>query len=315
MVEVQELGKSLIEEAVKWQAQDIYLLPKIDDYEIYLRIDDERRLFQTCPQEQAVGLISHFKFVAGMNVGEKRRAQLGACHYDFADGETAALRLSTVGDYQGRESLVVRLLFDRRRELKFWFDGLNALLPKIIDRGLYLFSGPVGSGKTTLMYELVSRKYPDSQIITIEDPVEIKQDQMLQLQLNPSIAMTYDNLIKLSLRHRPDVLIIGEIRDKETAQSVIRASLTGIRVFSTVHAKSIPGVYARILELGVSREELDNCLAGIAYQRLIGGGGLIDFAQDHFQSHKADSWNEKIDQLFTTGHLTYEQAEAEKIKD
>ncbi|WP_019776400.1 competence type IV pilus ATPase ComGA [Streptococcus sobrinus] len=315
MVEVQELGKELIRQAVEEQAQDIYLLPKPAVYKIYLRFGEKRHLIQTCPPEQAAGLISHFKFLAGMNVGEKRRAQLGACDYAFADGETAALRLSTVGDYQGRESLVIRLLFDRKRELKFWFDGLNALLPKITGRGLYLFSGPVGSGKTTLMYELVSRKYPDSQIITIEDPVEIKQDNMLQLQLNPSIGMTYDHLIKLSLRHRPDVLIIGEIRDRETAQAVIRASLTGIRVFSTVHAKSIPGVYARILELGVSQDELDNCLAGIAYQRLIGGGGLIDFAQDHFQNHQAECWNEKIDQLLAAGHLTEEEAAAEKIKD
>ncbi len=315
MVEVQVLAKDLIRQAVDEQAQDVYVIPKAKAYQIFLRIGEKRHLGQTCSLEQAQGLISHFKFLAGMNVGEKRRAQLGACDYAFADGERAALRLSTVGDYQGRESLVIRLLFDRRRALNFWFDGLNALLPKIISRGLYLFSGPVGSGKTTLMYELVSRRYPDSQIITIEDPVEIKQEKMLQLQLNPSIEMTYDNLIKLSLRHRPDILIIGEIRDKETAQAVIRASLTGIRVFSTVHAKSIPGVYARILELGVSKDELDNCLAGIAYQRLIGGGGLIDFAQDHFQNHKADNWNEKIDQLFAAGHLTKEEAQAEKIKD
>lgn len=130
------------------------------------------------------------------------------------------------------------------------------------------------------MYHLARLKFPDKQILTIEDPVEIKQEDMLQLQLNEAIGATYDNLIKLSLRHRPDLLIIGEIRDAETARAVIRASLTGATVFSTVHARSISGVYARMLELGVGPEELNNALQGIAYQRLIGGGGVVDFAKE-----------------------------------
>ena len=117
-------------------------------------------------------------------------------------------------------------------------------------------------------------------MISIEDPVEIKQDNVLQLQVNQAIDMTYDNLIKLSLRHRPDVLIIGEIRDKETARAVIRASLTGVTVLSTIHAKSVAGVYERLLDLGVDKSELDNALQGIAYMRLIKGGGVIDFASE-----------------------------------
>ncbi len=97
--------------------------------------------------------------------------------------------------------------------------------------------------------------------MSIEDPVEIKQEAMLQLQLNETIGMTYDSLIKLSLRHRPDLLIIGEIRDRETARAVVRASLTGATVFSTIHAKSVRGVYERLLELGVSEDELRMVLA------------------------------------------------------
>lgn len=157
-------------------------------------------------------------------------------------------------------------------------------------RGLYLFSGPVGSGKTTLMYQLASEVFKNKQIITIEDPVEIKNDKMLQLQLNEDIGMTYDALIKLSLRHRPDILIIGEIRDQATARAVIRASLTGVMVFSTIHAKSIPGVYDRLIELGVNYQELENSLKLIAYQRLIGGGSLIDFETSNFKKHSSDKW-------------------------
>ena len=312
---VQELGKKIIAEAVQSRAQDIYIIPKKNSYELYMRIGEERRFIDTYNYQLMANLISHFKFVAGMNVGEKRRSQLGACDYYYEKDKKISLRLSSVGDYRNYESLVIRLLFDGRHDLKFWFDGMNLILKEIKGRGLYLFSGPVGSGKTTLMYQLVKEKFSNSQVITIEDPVEIKQDDMLQLQLNESIEMTYDNLIKLSLRHRPDILIIGEIRDKETARAVIRASLTGAIVFSTIHAKSIPGVYARLLELGVSREELKNALRGIAYQRLIKGGGVIDFAQRNYQEHSAQKWNQQIYSLFAEGYITKEEAQAEKIND
>ena len=312
---VQKFGKKIIAEAVQNRAQDIYIIPKKDSYELYMRIGEERRFIDTYNYRLMANLISHFKFVAGMNVGEKRRSQLGACDYYYEKDKKISLRLSSVGDYRNYESLVIRLLFDGRHDLKFWFDGMNLILKEIKGRGLYLFSGPVGSGKTTLMYQLVKEKFSNSQVITIEDPVEIKQDDMLQLQLNESIEMTYDNLIKLSLRHRPDILIIGEIRDKETARAVIRASLTGAIVFSTIHAKSIPGVYARLLELGVSREELKNALRGIAYQRLIKGGGVIDFAQRNYQEHSAQKWNQQIYSLFAEGYITKEEAQAEKIND
>jgi competence protein ComGA len=149
--------------------------------------------------------------------------------------------------------------------------------------------------------------------MSIEDPVEIKQDNMLQLQLNDQIGMTYDNLIKLSLRHRPDLLIIGEIRDRETARAVVRASLTGVTVFSTIHAKSVRGVYERLLELGVSEEELKIVLQGICYQRLIAGGGVVDFATENYQEHSASRWNQQMDLLAQSGYIQLAQAQAEKI--
>ncbi len=310
---VQNLAKEIIKDAVELNAQDIYMIPKGDHYELYMRVGDERRFVDVYDFDCMASLISHFKFVAGMNVGEKRRSQLGSCDYSFAEGEEVSLRLSSVGDYRGQESLVVRLLYSERHDLTYWFNGMHNLKEALGGRGLYLFSGPVGSGKTTLMYQLVAQAFPDKQIITIEDPVEIKQDNMLQLQLNESIDMTYDSLIKLSLRHRPDILIIGEIRDVATARAVIRASLTGAMVFSTIHAKSIPGVYARLLELGVSQQELDNSLRLIAYQRLIGGGGVIDFETRHFQNHQPTDWNEKMDRLADQGHITWKQALTEKI--
>ncbi|HGA3552194.1 TPA: ATPase, T2SS/T4P/T4SS family [Streptococcus agalactiae] len=138
-------------------------------------------------------------------------------------------------------------------------------------------------------------------------------DKMLQLQLNEDIGMTYDALIKLSLRHRPDILIIGEIRDQATARAVIRASLTGVMVFSTIHAKSISGVYDRLIELGVNYQELENSLKLIAYQRLIGGGSLIDFETGNFKKHSSDKWNRQVDILAEEGHISKKQAQVEKI--
>lgn len=309
---VQKIAKEMIQLARQEAAQDIYLIPKSSCYELYMRVGDERRFIQTYDFDLLSSVISHFKFVSGMNVGEKRRSQLGSCDYDCGD-VMVSLRLSTVGDYRGYESLVIRLLHDEERELRFWFDNLPDLRKKVNSRGLYLFSGPVGSGKTTLMHQLAQMRFGQQQVMSIEDPVEIKQENMLQLQLNETIGMTYDSLIKLSLRHRPDLLIIGEIRDQETARAVVRASLTGATVFSTIHAKSIRGVYERLLELGVSEDELRMVLQGVCYQRLIGGGGVIDFVNQDYQKHEASLWNQQIDQLFADGYISADQRQAEKI--
>lgn len=309
---IQEKARQMIENAVATKVSDLYLIPRGEKYQLYHRIMDNRELLDELDEEEVLAMIGHFKFLAGLNVGEKRRSQQGSCEYDYGTGEVS-LRLSTVGDYRGKESMVIRFLYNTTQELTFWFDAVDRIAQEIKGRGLYLFAGPVGSGKTTLMYHLAKLKFPDKQILTIEDPVEIKQDDMLQLQLNEAIGATYDNLIKLSLRHRPDLLIIGEIRDEETARAVIRASLTGATVFSTVHARSVSGVYARMLELGVKREELNNTLQGIAYQRLIGGGGVVDFAKENFESYSATDWNEQIDNLLAAGHISLRQAETEKI--
>lgn len=312
---IQNFGKELISFAVAKQAQDLYLLPCGSNYNIFIRSGEKKEYLQYDNHLDLSHLISHFKFMAGMNVGEQRRPQLGSCDYVYDQGKSVALRLSSVGDYKGQESLVIRLLHDGQSDLKFWDDSDKKVGEAVSGRGLYLFSGPVGSGKTSLMYQLAKEKFSNQQIITIEDPVEIKQKEMLQLQLNESIGMTYDSLIKLSLRHRPDLLIIGEIRDYETARAVVRASLTGTTIFSTVHAKSIKGVYARLLELGVSESELKNSLQAIFYQRLIKGGGLVDVAKENFQQHSARVWNQSLEKLFDQGEITLSEKITESIKD
>ncbi|CRU55185.1 late competence protein ComGA [Streptococcus equi subsp. equi] len=115
---IQELAKRLIRQAEELQAQDIYILPRGTGYELLMRVGDDRRLIDVCESDRMANLISHFKFVAGMNVGEKRRCQLGACDYDLDDTKVS-LRLSAVGDYQGQESLVIRLLYHHQRQLRY----------------------------------------------------------------------------------------------------------------------------------------------------------------------------------------------------
>ena len=311
---VQQLAKNLITEAVESRVTDLYFLPLGGDYSVTARKKDSRIPLMTLNQEDYQALLAHFKFLAGMNVGERRRTQVGACSYDYGPG-TISLRFSTVGDFRNRETLVIRLLYDRLEELHFWYEDMAKLAKQYSKRGLYLFAGPVGSGKTSLMYRLAQESFKGSQILSIEDPVEIQSDQILQLQVNPEIGLTYDNLIKLSLRHRPDLLMIGEIRDSQTAHAVIRASLTGVTVFSTIHAKGVKGVYDRMLELGVSKYELDRSLQGVCYQRLIKGGGLIDFAKEKFKYHSSRQWNQQVLLLHQEGIITDEEARKEQIED
>ena len=310
---IEEFGRELIGCACEAGVQDIYIIPLGEGYQIHFRRSECRKLWKEVSLEETVTLIGHFKFLAGMNVGERRRPQLGSCLYDLGKKQVS-LRLSTVGDYRGLESMVIRLLQDQEMDLHFWNQSLSEVAEFVRGRGLYLFAGPVGSGKTTLMHAIARIKFSGSQMMSIEDPVEVREDKMLQLQLNEAIGMTYDSLIKLSLRHRPDLLIIGEVRDCETARAAIRAALTGTTVFTTIHARSVPGVYGRLLELGVTPEEMNQAVRGICYQRLIHGGGVVDAVESDFISHKPDAWNAQIDALLQAGEISDWEAQREKIE-
>lgn len=162
------------------------------------------------------------------------------------------------------------------------------------------------------MNYIAKKKFFAKQVITIEDPVELVCSEFLQLQLNEAIGNTYDNLIKLSLRHMPDLVIVGEIRDQATARAVIRASLTGYTVFSTIHARSISGVYARLLELGADSSEIKYALSGIVYQRLIGGKGVLTYADKNFLDHTDQTWHNKIEKLVKSGLINGDVASSEK---
>lgn len=291
---IQVLAKTLLQKAVDQMVHDLYFVALEGKYSLYFRTATERRFERELDLEQGQALIAHMKFLAGMNLGESRRVQLGACTYVLDKGEQR-LRLSTVGDFHGQESLVIRLLHHQQSQLHFWNSEIFKSF--IGGRGLYLFSGPVGSGKTSLMYKFAREHFKNQQVICIEDPVELVETEFLQLQVNKVIGNDYDALIKLSLRHRPDLLIVGEIRDSQTAKAVLRASLTGYTVFSTVHARSISGVITRLKELGLTDWELQSSLQRVIYQRLIAGRGLLVYEKEKFEEWQPDEWNGQIDQL------------------
>lgn len=265
---IEEFSTELVCYGVKQQMQDFYLMPKENFYEYYFR-QGPFYYGQGCVSgETGRQLISRFKYLGQMDVSEKRKAQLGAITYSLQESEQR-LRLSTVGDYLQRESLVIRFLhsFGKSRENYLIPNQLATIRKKCQAKGLYLFCGPVGSGKTTLMYKLA--KESNGQVLTIEDPVEIEEPDFLQLQVNEKIYQTYEELIKLSLRHHPDVLIIGEIRDRKTILGAIRAALTGHCVFATLHASSLEAAENRAIELGGDKQLLQDCLRGIIYQELL----------------------------------------------
>ncbi|MCI1288023.1 MAG: Flp pilus assembly complex ATPase component TadA [[Lactobacillus] timonensis] len=259
----------LLAQLVHQQAADLYFLPQREGVRILANVNGKQVAIKKMPTVIASRWISHLKYRANMSVTEHRRPQAGAIRLKVGT-TTVDVRLSTVGDYCGRESLVLRFIYrltDQAYSLLIpdqWIK-LTAAAKK---RGLMLFAGPTGSGKTTTMYRLARRL--DSQVImTIEDPVEIEEPSFLQLQVNEVAGMGYQELLKVGLRHRPQVFIIGEIRDKQTAMMAVQASLSGHLVMATIHARSATGVIARLYQLGVDDYVISQAISAVAYQRLL----------------------------------------------
>jgi competence protein ComGA len=271
---VKGIFQKLIAEAAKKRASDVYILPQANGFGVhcYTASGIER----LCDYDDDVGsaLIRHVKYGANMDISDGRRPQLGRWLY-ILDGKEINLRVSSVGDFLNRESVVVRILYDQAVHTVSWQD--EKVFHKLVDHigsesGLILLAGRMGSGKTTTLYRAVSGAHRKGMVLTIEDPVEIVAPDFLQLQVNEQAGMAYPDLLKLALRHHPDIMIVGEIRDAKTARIVVEAALTGHLILSTVHARSAIGVWYRMLDFGIDRETLHQVLTGVGYQRL----GIVD---------------------------------------
>lgn len=272
---VKKEAKRLLEDAQDLNVSDVHIMPRRKDYSVDFRVHGrlERHSLQTLSWGRR--LISYFKYLADMDVGEKRQPQSGAKEFTIAN-TPVELRFSTITNVNLEESLVIRIIrqtLSLSQQIHTLFPQDITLLDELIYRksGLILFSGPVGSGKTTTIYQLLRKRMDQQavQIITMEDPVEIYDERFLQTEVSDRAEISYDRLIRASLRHHPDVLVIGEIRDEETARMTIRGALTGHLMVATIHAKDTLGVIARLQELQVSNEQLRQTLIGIISQRLV----------------------------------------------
>lgn len=302
---------------------DLYILPFKHYYRLMVAEQGQLKLFKEVSQDYGCRLIAYLKYRADMAVSEHRRPQLGAMNWHCGP-EKINLRLSSVGDYQGRESLVVRFIYqltDDSYHLLFpeQWQELKTLLHR---RGLILFAGPMGSGKTTTMYRLARELASRQVVMTIEDPVEISEPRFVQLQINDLAGMGYQQLLRLGLRHRPNVFIIGEIRDPQTAMMTIQAALSGHLVLGTVHARDVYGVIARLIQLGISPYYLEQVMTGVCYQRLLmrsdatpavlfdqlSGPALANEIQKQQGRGMTNAWTRYLEQAVATSQLTSEEA-------
>lgn len=274
-MDTEAFASHLLTLADSYRTSDIHVLPEQKHYDVYFRLNGQMEKQYYLDREEGTRLISYFKFLSNMDVGERRRPQSGSTTFKLSE-KAIDCRFSTISNYQSQESLVIRLLKQKEEESLVpgaFFTHEWEKLEQIVQAksGLVLFAGPVDSGKTTTMYHLIKNRMQGEkqQVITVEDPVEIEETSFLQTQVNETAGVTYEHLLKSSLRHHPDVIIVGEIRDEETAKMVMRGALTGHLLVASIHAKNAKGVISRMEELGVSLPLLRQTLIGVAFQTLL----------------------------------------------
>jgi type II secretion system protein E len=264
----------IILEAVQDKASDIHVEPFEKQLKVKYRIDGVLHEMAPPPKHLQAAIISRIKIMAQLNIAERFLPQDGHINFVAPDAHVD-IRVSTVPTLHG-ESVVLRIL-DKRSTLRKLSDlGMNEDLLKsynsILHRphGILLVTGPTGSGKTTTLYAALKHIYsPAKKIITIEDPVEFHLDGINQMQVNPRRGLTFANGLRSILRQDPDIIMVGEIRDGETADIAIRSALTGHLVFSSLHTNDAAGAITRLLDMGIEPFLLATTVEGVVAQRLV----------------------------------------------
>jgi type IV pilus assembly protein PilB len=271
---VVRLIEALIEDAVRAGATDLHLEPEERIVRIRHRIDGVLTHVDTLPKELQPPVVSRLKVVAGLDISEQRLPQEGRITENVA-GRQVDFRVSTFPTVFGEKVAIrvlekdklVRGLEDlgfNRRNLALFQDLLNR------SRGIVLVTGPTGAGKTTTLYSALNvLGGREKNIMTVEDPVEYEFPTIRQTQVRPKAGLTFATAIRSLLRQDPDVIMVGEIRDPETAQLAVRAALSGVLVFSTLHTQDSPGALPRLMDMGVEPYLLGSALAGVVAQRLV----------------------------------------------
>ncbi|MFC1939663.1 GspE/PulE family protein [Chloroflexota bacterium] len=264
----------LIKQAVRDRASDIHIEPQEDRLRVRYRIDGILHEVMTLPLSVHPPLVSRVKIMAGLNIAERRRPQDGQITFDMGDREVD-LRTATTNTVYG-EMLVLRILdktfaFLPLADIGFLPETLEKYLQMVkVPFGMILIAGPTGSGKTTTQYATVNQlDAVGRNILTIEDPVEYRFNNINQMQVHPSAGLTFATGLRACMRLDPDVILIGEIRDTETAEIGTQASLTGHLVLSSVHANDTVSTIFRMIDLGVEPFLLVSAVVGITAQRMV----------------------------------------------
>ncbi len=266
---------SLFLQAMKERASDIHIEPEEKEVIVRYRIDGELYVARRAPRAFMNSIVSRIKIESALNIAEKRLPQDGRITKKIA-GKGFDIRVSTIPTSRGYERIVMRLLNKSSVLLDLPDLGFSArdyaLMDSLIHRpdGIILVTGPTGSGKTTTLYACLNRiNQPNINILTAEDPVEYELAQIHQVHVNPKIGLTFASALRAFLRQDPDVVMVGEIRDKETVEIAINASLTGHLVLSTIHTNDAAGSFTRMIDMGVEPFLLRSSVIGVLAQRLV----------------------------------------------
>ena len=273
-VPVIRLVNQMLVRALESRASDVHIEPFENQLKVRYRIDGILHEVESPPRQLKAAVISRLKILAQLNIAERRLPQDGRIKTRLA-GKDVDLRIATVPTLYG-ESVVIRLLergqiFTELDALGFPPEPLNDFNEMILKpHGMILVTGPTGSGKTTTLYGALQKiNDPGKKIITIEDPVEYQLSGVNQIHVKPQIGLTFANGLRSIVRQDPDVIMVGEIRDAETAEIAVQAALTGHLVFSTLHTNDAAGAISRLLEMNVQDYLLSSSLLGVLAQRLV----------------------------------------------
>lgn len=269
-----KLVNLILQEAIKERATDIHVEPQEDKVNVRIRIDGVLQIIMTPPSTSLSGLVTRIKILSKLNIAEKRLPQDGRFSIKTA-AKDIDVRVSILPTVHG-EKIVMRLLDKSGFDFNLTtlgFPKMNlSVFKKVISQpyGMVVVSGPTGSGKSTSLYAALKEiKDEKTNIITVEDPVEYQLEGISQVQVFEDIGLTFGSSLRSILRQDPDVLLIGEIRDEETADIAVKFSLTGHLVFSTVHANDAPGTLTRLLDIGIAPFLVGSCLNLVMAQRLV----------------------------------------------
>lgn len=271
---VVRLINSLFEQATRTKASDIHIEPYVDEIRVRFRIDGDLREIMNLPRNNLSAIVTRIKIIGKMNIAEKRVPQDGRVETRINDREID-MRISTLPTVYG-EKIVIRLL--DKTSFNFTKEGLG-LSKKNMDffnnilrspYGMLLVTGPTGSGKTTTLYTVLRElNQIEKNIITVEDPVEYRLAGINQVQVNVKSGLTFASGLRSILRQDPDIIMVGEIRDGETAQIAVRAAITGHLVLSTLHTNDSPSTIARLIDMGIEPYIVSSAVVGIVSQRLV----------------------------------------------